>query len=183
MKPQLRFKGYTNEWSEKKLDDITFKASSGGTPKSSVKEYYGGNINFLTISDMTTQGKYITNTEKTITEKGLQNSSTWIVPLNSLIYSIYASIGFVSINKIPLTTSQAMYNMIINKDTNTEYIYYYLQYYKNHGLHKLIETGTQGNLNAKLVKNIKIPYPTHEEQDKIASFLSLIDEKISLKKE
>ena len=61
-------------------------------------------------------------------------------------------------------------------------MYYYLTFYKRY-IHKYIETGTQGNLNAKLIKNFKIKIPSKEEQRKIADFLSLIDTYIEINKE
>ena len=103
---------------------------------------------------MTNEGKYITYTKKSITEKGLKNSSAWLVPEKSLLYSMYASVGFVSINNIPLTTSQAIFNIIFKEQISLEFMYYYLTFYKRYS-HKYIETGTQGNLNAKLIKNVK----------------------------
>lgn len=90
-----------------KLKDLIIKGKAGGTPSSAVAEYYNGDIPFLSISDMTKQGKYVEFTEKHISENGLGNSSAWIVPPNSLILSMYASVGLVCINKVPLATSQA----------------------------------------------------------------------------
>ena len=176
--PELRFPEFKDEWEEKKLSQIIYKAKAGGTPKSSIKEYYNGNIPFLSINDMTNEGKYITYTKKSITEKGLKNSSAWLVPEKSLLYSMYASVGFVSINNIPLTTSQAIFNIIFKEQISLEFMYYYLTFYKRYS-HKYIETGTQGNLNAKLIKNFKIKIPSKEEQEKIANFLTCIDQKIS----
>ena len=161
------------------MKQIIYKAKAGGTPKSSIKEYYNGNIPFLSINDMTNEGKYITYTKKSITEKGLKNSSAWLVPEKSLLYSMYASVGFVSINNIPLTTSQAIFSIIFKEQVSLEFMYYYLTFYKRY-IHKYIETGTQGNLNAKLIKNFKIKIPSKEEQEKIANFLTCIDQKIEL---
>lgn len=152
---------------------------AGGTPSSNNKAYYDGNIPFLSISDITNQGKYILSTEKTISQKGLDNSSSWLVPKNSLILSMYASYGLVAINKIELSTSQAMFNMIIKENNNIEYIYYYLEYlYQNNYYDKLVSTGTQSNLNANKVKNIKIYLPNIEEQNNIANIFTCIDNKI-----
>lgn len=102
---------------------------AGGTPASTISEYYSGYIPFLSISDMTKQGKYIEYTERHISEIGLDNSSAWLVPQNSLILSMYASVGLVCINKVPLTTSQAMFSMIIKDSDNLDYIYYYLNFF------------------------------------------------------
>ena len=128
---------------------------------------------------MNNQGKFINYTEKTITKEGLENSSAWIVPKNSILYSIYASVGFIAINNINLSTSQAIYSIILKDNVDINYIYYYLQNLKKN-IHKYIETGTQGNLNSKIVQNFNIKIPSLNEQKRIGNFLSLIDEKIEL---
>ena len=142
----------------KPLGSIISYGKAGGTPASTNKSYYNGNIPFLSISDMTEQGKYILKTEKTLSELGLKNSSAWLVPKNSLILSMYASVGFVSISKVELATSQAMFSMIIEDKNLLEYVYYYLNYFKSFKIHRLLETGTQSNINAEMVKNINIPF-------------------------
>lgn len=159
-----------------KFKEIIKKGKAGGTPKSTNKEFYGGKIPFLSINDMTKQGKYIKNTEKSITEKGLDNSSAWIVPKGSLLYSIYASIGFVSINTIDLSTSQAIYGIILKENINQDFIYHYLQDFKRH-IHKYIETGTQGNLNSKIVQNLEIKLPSLKEQNYYSIFFNNLDYK------
>lgn len=114
-----------------------------------------------------------------ISQKGLDNSSAWLIPKNSLILSMYASYGLVAINKIELSTSQAMFNMIINKSNNVEYIYYYLEYlYQNNYYDKLVSTGTQSNLNADKVKKIKIYLPSIEEQNALSKLFMCVDDKI-----
>ncbi len=170
------------DWVDKKLSELCDKTKSGGTPKSTVREYYNGNIPFLSISDMTQQGKYLFSTEKTISPEGLENSTSWIVPINSVLYSMYASVGFVSINKIELATSQAVLNLIVKPDLNTEYLYYFLCYYRKH-IDKYISTGAQGNLNAETIRDFVISTPSLEEQTKIVSFLSAIDVKIETEKQ
>lgn len=131
---------------------------AGGTPTSTVSEYYSGYIPFLSISDMTKQGKYIEYTERHISEIGLDNSSAWLVPQNSLILSMYASVGLVCINKVPLATSQAMFSMILKDSDNLDYIYYYLNFFRETQIHRLLETGTQSNINADTVRAITIPF-------------------------
>lgn len=179
---QIRFKDEDGnlypEWIEKKLGSLCQIAKSGGTPTATNRSYYNnGNIPFLAISDITEQGKYLTRTSKFINESGLKNSASWIVPVGSLIYSMYASVGFVSINKIPMATSQAVINLVPNSQVSVEFLYYFLSDYKRK-VHRFIETGTQGNLNAQTVKNIPVSLPYSEEQQKIAIFLAALDDKI-----
>ena len=124
---KIRFPEFKDEWKETKLKDICVKMRSGGTPKSTNKKFYNGNIPFVKINDMTLGGKYIYDTQVKITEEGLENSSAWLVPKNSLIYSMYASFGFVSINKIEVATSQAMMCIVPNlSKVALEYLYYFL---------------------------------------------------------
>ena len=141
-----------------KLKDLIIKGKAGGTPSSTVAEYYNGDIPFLNISDMTKQGKYVEFTEKYISENGLANSSAWIVPSNSLILSMYASVGLVCINKVPLATSQAMFSMVLKDCNMLDYIYYYLNFFRETQIHRLLETGTQSNINADTVRDIEIPF-------------------------
>lgn len=178
---ELRFKDEKgNEfpnWVEMRLEEVCKIARSGGTPTSTNKDFYDGDIPFLSISDMTTQGKYLTHTSNHISNLGLENSSSWIVPAHSLIYSMYASIGFVAINKIPIATSQAVLNLILKEGFDLEFMYYTLvDFQKN--IAQFITTGTQGNLNAQSVKNFELKIPSLAEQIKISNFLSSIDEKI-----
>lgn len=173
---KLRF-DFSDEWKIVKLESLIKKGKAGGTPSSTNSDYYNGDIPFLSIKDMTDQGKYIVKTEKTITEEGLNNLSAWIIPKNSLLYSIYASIGLVAINRSDISTSQAIYGIILKDGVSLEYMYYYLTYFKKN-IHKYIETGTQGNLNAKLLKSFEILLPSLGEQEMIVNVLSIVDEKI-----
>ena len=177
---KIRFPEFKDEWKETKLKDICVKMRSGGTPKSTNKKFYNGNIPFVKINDMTLGGKYIYDTQVKITEEGLENSSAWLVPKNSLIYSMYASFGFVSINKIEVATSQAMMCIVPNlSKVALEYLYYFLDDFQK-DVRSFVETGTQGNLNAEIVKNFKIKLPNLKEQQKIAEVLTAFDDEINL---
>ncbi|BFJ99239.1 restriction endonuclease subunit S [Bacteroides xylanisolvens] len=120
-----------NGWS--RLDTLFSKGKAGGTPTSTNKEYYNGEIPFLSINDITKQGKYVRYTENHLSQSGLENSSAWVVPKYSLIMSMYASVGLVTINEIPITTSQAMFAMQLKDKDLLDYLYYYLgQFTRNY---------------------------------------------------
>ena len=161
-----------------RLDSLFIKGKAGGTPTSTNKEYYNGNIPFLSINDITTQGKYIYNTEKYITQMGLDNSSAWIVPKGCLIISMYASVGLVAINCIPVSTSQAMFAIQLKDENLIDYLYYYLSYFRYRHIHKYLETGTQSNINADIVRSILIPDYGYDMNIKIANSIKSIDDKI-----
>ena len=165
-----------NGWS--RLDTLFSKGKAGGTPTSTNKEYYNGEIPFLSINDITKQGKYVRYTENHLSRSGLENSSAWVVPEYSLIISMYASVGLVTINEVPITTSQAMFAMHLRDKDLLDYLYYYLSYFKYRHIHKYLETGTQSNINADIVRGIMIPTYGHSRNMKIASTLQGIDAKI-----
>ena len=166
-----------NEWN--RLDTLFSKGKAGGTPTSTNKEYYNGEIPFLSINDITKQGKYVQYTENHLSQSGLENSSAWVVPKYSLIMSMYASVGLVTINEIPITTSQAMFAMQLKDKDLLDYLYYYLSYFKYRHIHKYLETGTQSNINAEIVRGIMIPTYGHSRNMEISSTLQGIDVKIA----
>jgi type I restriction enzyme S subunit len=168
------------EWEIRKLGDkrVARQLKAGGTPLRSRKEYYeNGTIPFVRIEDITTSGKYLSKTELKITEKGLNNSSTWLVPEKSILYSMYASYGETVISKVPVATNQAIIAIIPSENVDLEYLYYSLKHIQK-SLYKYLRETTQKNLNAEIVKNLKVPLPPFVEQQKIATILSCVDEAI-----
>jgi len=166
------------EWEVVKLDEVSIKIKAGGTPLTSKKEYYNGNIPFVKIEDMTRSYKYLRSTSTTITEAGLKNSNAWLVPVNSLLVAIYASIGVIAINKIEVTTNQAILSILpIEEKTNVEFLFYTLTYLKPL-LKKYTKETTQKNLTGEIMKNFKVALPSLSEQQKITSILSTVDESI-----
>jgi type I restriction enzyme S subunit len=168
------------EWEVVKLGDekICKKIKAGGTPLRTIKKYYeNGTIPFVRIEDITKSRKYLNDTELKITELGLKNSSTWLVPENSILFSMYASYGEVTINKIPVTTNQAIIAIIPQELSDVEYFYYALSNLKTE-LYRYLRETTQKNLNAEIVTNLIIPFPPSVERRKIASILSTIDETV-----
>ena len=90
----------------------------------------------------------------------------------SLIISMYASVGLVTINEVPITTTQAMFAMQLRDKDLLDYLYYYLSYFKvSPHPRKYLETGTQSNINADIVRGIMIPTYGHSRNMKIASAL------------
>ncbi|REH94583.1 restriction endonuclease subunit S [Staphylococcus felis] len=177
---ELRFKDENGndypEWEVHKLGTLYKIGKAGGTPKSTERKYYNGEIPFLSISDITEQGKYIYNTEKSITQEGLDNSSAWLVPKYSINYAMYASVGYLSINKIDLATSQAIFNMYFDDYKLTEYVYYYLNYIREiRLLEKLVGTNTQSNLSALIMRDLDINLTINEERYKIIKLLNFFD--------
>ncbi|MDU2202535.1 MAG: restriction endonuclease subunit S, partial [Anaerococcus hydrogenalis] len=161
--PEFRFDGFDGDWEKVKIKEIYRKAGSGGTPKSSISDFYNGDIPFLSISDITNSNGKIRNTEKNITKLGLDNSSARLVPAGSISLAMYASVGKVAKIEIELATSQAFFNMIPSEYYDTEFLY---QTFKKMELFNQwrseITTGTQPNLNANIINNFKLEIPSLE---------------------
>lgn len=174
--PQIRFPGFDGEWEEIRIKNLIDKYGSGGTPKSTNKSYYNGDIPFLSITDITNSNGKIYETEKHISKDGLNNSSAWIVPKGSISLAMYASVGKVAILEIDSATSQAFFNMIVNKNTDLNFLFqYFIKMEMFNEWRKLISKGTQSNLNAKKIKGFKIKVPSIPEQEKIGSFFKKLD--------
>ncbi|MEK6733551.1 MAG: restriction endonuclease subunit S [Pseudomonadota bacterium] len=162
-----------------KLRELIERITSGGTPSTSIKEYYGGNIPWLKTQEVDFNRIY--RTETFITEEGLKNSSAKLIKENSVIIAMYGNTAAkVAINKIPLTTNQACCNITVDK-TKADYrfiYYYFLKEYEN--LKSLANGGAQQNLNAGIIRDYEIQAPNLPTQTRIASILSSLDDKIEL---
>ena len=165
------------EWEVKKLCAIV-DVVSGATPKTTVNEYWDeGNIYWATPTDITSNGKYISKTEKRITEIGLKSCSAKLLPKGSILMSSRATIGERCINVVPMATNQGFKSLICKDGTSNQFIYYYIDILKDKFL--LLASGsTFLEISKKVVEDIKVALPSTEEQEKIASILSDVDKKI-----
>ena len=151
--------------------------SSGGTPSSKIDEYYNGDIIWISISDITKSGKYINNSSKKITQKGLENSSARIFPVSTVFLAMYASIGKCSIITKEASTSQAILGITPKEKLLNEYLYYFLLHYKD-AIARQGQQGTQSNLNKGMVQDLDIILPSIQDQNDIVEILSSMDSEI-----
>lgn len=142
------------------LEDITTRMKAGGTPNTAIKNYWGGKIPFVKISDITASEKYLEHTALTITQDGVDNSSTWIVPEGSLILSMYGTVGKVVINKMPVAITQNMAGIIPNKEKILpEYLYYALNFVETNVLKDFLKTSVHKHFGIGEANKIPIPVP------------------------
>ena len=169
--PNLRFKEFQGEWEKSKLSDLcTF--FSGGTPSSSNKDFYGGDIAFIRSGEL-----HADSTELFITQDGYDNSSAKMVEIGDLLLAMYgATSGDISISKIKGAINQAI--LCIRTNQNKKFIESVWNKHVSKILRKYLQGG-QGNLSADIVKGISFSFPTLEEQEKIANLISLLDERIA----
>ncbi|MDX1908693.1 MAG: restriction endonuclease subunit S [Bacteroidia bacterium] len=167
-------------WQKKQVQEFALKMRSGGTPKSDNPRYYNGEIPFVAIDDLTSTNKFLEKTQKHITKEGLNNSAAWVVPVNTIMYSIYATLGVPRINLIEAATNQAILNIIPDESKITLEFLYYLLLEKRSSILAHSAHTTQSNLNAKIVKELEFVFPENPtEQTTIARILSKVDEAIT----
>ena len=163
------------EWDVLRLKDLAEKMKAGGTPSRKEPKYWGDDIPFVLIKDMTSCGLYLSNTKEKITEGGLKDSNTWIVPPNSLLLSMYATIGETAINTIPLTTNQAILAIIPKPNFDIVFGAYMIKFHANRLIMQNVQS-TQKNVNKGIVENFNIPLPPLPEQRTIAFVLSTVQQ-------
>lgn len=166
-----------SDWSFITIDEIAAKLKAGGTPSRKNKAYFGGDIPFVLIDDMTNGGVYLNSTKETISHEGLDSCSAWIVPENSVLLSMYATIGVTMINTMPVATNQAILAIIPHNNCDREYLSFCLRAHKAH-LARLNVESTQKNINKGIVSSFPIPLPPLPEQKKIAHILSTVQQAI-----
>lgn len=150
---------------------------SGGTPSTKNSEYWGNEIPWVTPKDLSGYtSRYISEGERCISRKGLENSSAKLLPKNTVLLTTRAPIGYVALSDTELTTNQGFKNLICKQDVAIpEFIYYLLKLNKN-----LLEGHATGStfkeLSGSRLKNIVFTLPDIETQKKIASILSTYDD-------
>ena len=155
-------------------------AGEGGTPSTSNASYYdNGTIPFIKIDDL--KKKYLTCNKDYITNLGLQKSSAWLIPTNSILFSNGATIGEISITTYSVTTKQGILGIVPNSDVDTEYLYYLMssQFFKK-AINRIITEGTMKTAYLKDINKIICPLPSKEVQKNIARLPSILNRKIEI---
>ncbi len=172
----VRFSG---EWKATKLSKMG-KIVSGGTPDTNTKEFWDGEISWLTPTDVTAlKSRFVLSTARTISDAGVKNSSATLLPAGSLMVCTRATIGALAISKTEICTNQGFKNIIPYKNFDVNFIYYTLLY-NTLELVRKASGSTFLELSKKDFENIELPCPLlEEEQQKIAKVLSSADQEIS----
>ena len=144
---------------------------SGGTPSVSNNDFYcfEGGTPFVSISDMSTVD-YVLSTQKRLTGSGLKDKNLKILPIGTILYSIYATVGAVSELKIEAAISQAMLALQVNSKVDKSFYKYNLAAMKDY-IFSNANGNTQFNLNAEKVKNFYFVLPNVATQHRIANYL------------
>ena len=144
---------------------------NGGTPKTGISEYWGGENLWITPAEMGKRlNPYVSDTERKITDLGLHSSSAQMLPPNSVILSSRAPIGHLVINTKPMATNQGCKGLIPCSKLQHKYLYYYLS--SNVDLLNSLGTGaTFKELSGSKLKEVPIPVPPFHDQQRIVSIL------------
>ena len=164
-----------SEWVHSTVGAVTAYQRAGGTPTASTDAYYGGEIPFVTIEDITNGTRFLDKTVKNLSELGLRTSAAWLIKEPHVLYSMYATVGKPIINRIACATNQAIIALRASEAIEQEFLFYQLLFIRPQ-VHKFTSQTTQSNLNASSVRQLPIGYPTSKvTQRKIAAILTSID--------
>ena len=163
-------------WKKTSLIDIV-ELIGGGTPKTSKSEYWGGNINWLSVKDFNNENRYVYSTEKSITEEGLNNSSTKLLKKDDIIISARGTVGELAMIPFPMAFNQSCYGIRAKEDIDSTFLYYLIK----NSVRKL-KVMTHGSVFDTITQdtfaNIEVDIPDIETQHRIAKMLAVIDDKV-----
>ncbi len=152
----------------------------GGTPKTSEPEYWNGDIPWLSVKDFNNDYRYVYETEKSITNKGLINSSTTMLERDDSIISARGTVGKMAMIPFPMAFNQSCYGLRAKKEIVDPTFLYYLV---KHNVY-ILKKNTHGSVFDTITRNtfegIKVDIPNMNMQFKIAGILGDIDNKIEL---
>jgi type I restriction enzyme S subunit len=163
-------------WKTYKLSEV-IQIIGGGTPKTSIPEFWNGSIPWLSVKDFQGEQKFVFQTEKTITEEGLKKSSTKILPKGAIIISARGTVGELAVLEKEMTFNQSCYGILPNDKTDNNYLYYLLKQ-KIRELQGLSYGSVFDTITTKTFDSLDVYLPPLSEQTQIANILSAIDDKI-----
>ncbi len=166
MKEEQTINGLPKDWKWVKLGEVCH-TTSGGTPSRREPKYYQGNIPWVKSGELS-KGLII-DTEEKISEEAVKNSSAKIFPKGTLLIALYgATIGKLSFLGVDAATNQAICGIYQNENINSDFLFNYLLHKKQ----KLVDQGIGGaqpNISQTILKNLELPLPPKETQQRIVS--------------
>jgi type I restriction enzyme S subunit len=174
-------KGETDmsEWRKCKLGDV-ISLIGGGTPKTSISEYWNGDIPWLSVVDFNTRNKFVEKTEKTITQSGLENSSTKMLNVGDIVISARGTVGAMAVLRKPMAFNQSCYGLRSIPDISCQDYLYYLTNDSILYFQQIAHGGVFDTITRETFDAIPILLPPLPEQRAIAGVLSSLDDKIDL---
>lgn len=179
--PKLRFKGFEEDWKLKKLNELSNISRGRFSPRPrNNPKYYGGNIPFVQTGDVVKSNGKIRLYTQTLNNEGLKVSK--LFPKGTILITIAANIGYTGILDIDMACPDSLIGIECNDTTNNLFLNYYLSTQQTK-MDRVASEAAQKNINIEFLKPYKVYLPQLSEQQKIASFLSKVDEWIENLKE
>ncbi|MGN0582256.1 MAG: restriction endonuclease subunit S [Oscillospiraceae bacterium] len=151
----------------------------GGTPKTSVPEYWNGDIPWLSVKDFNNDNRYVYETEKCITQVGLEHSSTKLLQEDDIIISARGTVGELAMIPYPMAFNQSCYGIRAKENVDNTFLYYLMKNSINR-LRLITHGSVFDTITRDTFSQIEIDLPSIEKQKRIATVLSLLDDKIEL---
>ena len=155
---------------------------SGSTPRTNVKEYWDGNILWITPAEIQEDDYYILDTQRKITQLAVEKTNLRILPKGTVLLSSRAPIGKVAICDNEMYCNQGFKNIICSEKLNNRYVYYYLKYNVEY-IKSLGRGATFKEISKGIVENLEIPFIDKQKQIEVANKLDKITEIIKIRKE
>lgn len=173
-----RLPGFSREWKVKRLGELS-EIISGGTPTTNEPDYWDGLIKWCTPTDITgCSGKYLVETERTISTEGLASCSAQLLPLGSLLLCSRATIGEVRIAGCEICTNQGFKSLVCKPGVSNEFLYYKLLTMKSQMVGRAIGS-TFLEISKKETAALELRFPEQDEQTAVAEVLSDMDAEIA----
>jgi type I restriction enzyme S subunit len=170
------------QWRTARLEDVA-QVLGGGTPSRTEPSYFGGATAWATPTDITKLDQlYINQTKETVSEEGLRNSSTKLMPPGAVLLTSRATIGFTAISTVPICTNQGFINFICGPELVPEYLAYWLRTQRD----KMIQHAggtTFKEIARGTLRKFEIPFPPLPEQRRIVDLLSRAEGIVRLRRE
>ncbi|MCT2902929.1 restriction endonuclease subunit S [Streptococcus thermophilus] len=175
--PEIRLDGFEGDWELLEINDLADDFQSGGTPKTNVQEYWNGNIPWIQSSDLETNCLFETKVQKSISEKGLKNSSAKIIPKDSIAVVTRVGVGKLAVMRHEYATSQDFLSFS-NLKSNIEFTAYLLYRLLQKEVTQLQGTSIKGITKVELLSK-KVLIPSLPEQQAIGAYFSNLDNLIN----
>ena len=174
--PRLRFAGFSGDWEQRQLGEVA-EVIGGGTPDSSNPQYWDGDIDWYTPSEIGGH-RYLDESVRKITHEGLNNSSAKLLPKGSILFTSRASIGLMAFIRRPSSTNQGFQSLVPSKLVDPDFLFafgpFITRYAKTHAA-----GSTFVEISGKSLGKTPLALPTIPEQRLIGQFFKTLDSLIA----
>jgi len=169
------------DWQRVRFSEIG-RIISGGTPSRKVAEYWGGEIPWFTPQEITSDDvQIVSKSKENITQSGYNSSSAQLIPPGSVLITTRASIGFVAMNDVEVTTNQGFQSLVVNDNNSAEFFQYFIPWVRTKII-RFSQGSTFNEISKRTLSNLEFLIPYKDEQIRIASAISKIERRLNEEK-